>query len=165
MIDIVKKLEKRPSRRAILKAAGTLFGIATVYHILKSSNAHACIGAQAENAFYEVVVKPVVSNPELLRTDPDGRIYARMSIPRNTLRDVVNNPDKYVPESDTPKQERLYGTLDEALRARSNIPNTHIVEFDSRGVLARIYDYAGSQLPLSKMTPRGMGNCRPIYSF
>ena len=118
------------------------------------------------NLFFYYLFNVQSSNPEILNASLDGGAYARLDVSKGILRDVINNPQNYVPKTaDQPKEERLYETLEEALKARPNKPNTYIIGLDKRGVVTNIYDGYGSQLKLSKATPRGIGNCRPMYNF
>ena len=163
MVAVVEAHQGGIDRRTALKTLGGLALIAA--GVSQPPNAQACIGDKAENAFYELIIKPVISNPEILNASPDGGAYARLDVSKGILRDVINNPLNYVPKTDRPKEGRLYETLEEALKARPNKPYTYIIRFDKRGVVTNIYDGYGSQLKLSKATLRGIGNCRPMYNF
>lgn len=160
MIDNPKS-QNRISRRDLLKLLGAIGAGAAA--ALYPSEAGACIGSKAENAFYKLIIEPLIANPELLASDDDGKVYVRFNAPRNTLREVINSPENFKSSSDAPKQERIYGTLDEAFRAGANQPNTHILELDGKGILTGIYDNMRNQLKLAMARPRG--GCGIIYSF
>jgi len=157
------------SRRNFLKVTG---GLAALVLGATPIRSEACIGSNAANAFYEKIIKPEINNPKLLENSPDGSVYVRMNIPINTLIDVFNNPDKYKSYSDTKGNEVLYRTLDEAVKAKPNHNDTHIIEIEKGGFVKKVHKVFNDQgidkavdLNVRILTLRSLSGCGTSYSL
>ncbi|MEK6984696.1 MAG: twin-arginine translocation signal domain-containing protein [Nanoarchaeota archaeon] len=165
---ITKWAPNEINRRDFLKLAGTAAG-AIAYQLFRPRKSDACIGSRTETTFYEKFVQPAISNPELLQSDPDGKVYLRMNAEREVIMQTMNNPNAKNPRRVTagneplPGKEPLYETLQVALQAEPNSPNTHLIEFDRDGRVSAIYDYKGDILPFKVIRYRG--GCGPSYKL
>src|SRR3989344_1859655 len=114
-------MEKEISRRNFLKGLVGLVGSAMIPKI-----AGAC-PKEDERTFLDVI-KPILKNPEIIKQDKDGRIYAKFNVPLNVINDLSLHSEKYDLTS-TDGQETFYETLQ---KASGNLEpeSTYVVEFN-----------------------------------
>jgi len=92
---------------------------------------------------------PIVKNPEVIKTDADGKIYVRFSSDLKSINDISLNPENYdLKPSDG--LEPVYQTLDEIMR-NLEADTKYIVEIDARtelikGNISNVYSIKGKKL-------------------
>lgn len=108
----------------------------------------ACSG-QDSRTFIQVI-SPLLKNPEIIRKDKDGKIYARFAIDLEAINDLSLHSEKYDLTSTSDTKEPFYETLEDAIKNMEQ-DTKYIVEFDienpfNPGAISGVYTLKGKKL-------------------
>lgn len=116
--------------------------------VINPYSAEACSGQ--DNRTFIQVISPLLKNPEIIRKDEDGKIYARFAVDLEAINDLSLHSEKYDLTSTSDAKEPFYETLEGAIR---NIEQDtkYIVEFDVKnpfnpGAISGVYTLNGKKL-------------------
>jgi hypothetical protein len=90
-----------------------------------------------DNLFNRLVENNLLVNPELRRTDDDGRVYAVFCFPQNKMEEILEKPRQVSSMVNKNRKGILERTLEDA---QKNKNGRFIVEFNSEGKITQIYN-------------------------
>lgn len=110
--------------------------------------AEAC--SRQDSRTFIQVINPLLKNPEIIRKDKDGKIYARFTTDLESINDLSLHSERYDLTSTSDTKEPFYETLEDAI---GNIEHDtkYIVEFDienpfNPGAISGVYTSKGKKL-------------------
>lgn len=112
--------------------------------------AEACVDKQEKRTSLDVIT-PILRNPEIIKRDKDGKIYARFNVSLEVINNISLHPEKYdFTSTEGNDKEPFYQTLEEAIENRQT-DTTYIVEFDVKnqfnpGSISGVYTKSGKPL-------------------
>jgi len=96
------------------------------------------------------VLEPVIQNKQVIKTDPDGKVYVRFDSGLKGINDISLHPDKYhLTSSDG--LEPVFNTLEGAMK-HLEPSNKYVAEIDVKkdlhyGQITKVFARNGKQVP------------------